>query len=652
MVSLFRYKYNYRSFLLFLCALIISFKSFGIEITTGNLLPNSGNGQDWNSNSTDIINSGSSGYVSNGSTMDGFTVTCDEGQANCGYKHDTGGDFEVTGTAKLSVNDIALTNNSINQSMLDSGVTLNSKIDVANCDSVPGNCEGKKGSADSHTTTVQLKDSNGNVLSTSSQTRNNPDGFQGNCNGYPGSSSAGISENCGQYTDTITFTGTGSNKVDWAWSGTDGNSTTSSRGGPNLLGSSLTMTYTDTNYTPINEGTQDVIDDIDQDIVDIIEDLPEDFDWNTDEYVWEDEYTFKEEEYTWEDEYVVEDDFYFEEEYTMEEDMYFEEFEMEEFDITEFEQPPMFEDFEDMPEMDFEEMPSIEEVFFEDDYVMEPPPMMMEEVFTEEFEEDFTDFLEETGMEEEFMEFLEEEGITAEEFFEEITEEEFNDEQLTEESFEEFEEEMVEGPINEESPPEIIEETKEAPEETDVASEPIEEEKEVASNEPTKEESPTEEDKPSSEDTEESEVQPEDSEEQDSVQPEGTDEVDTDNRITTDVAKIESKLKQNLKKIAKQIAQVTKENTQNLTKEDLFFKGNDLDAYKQVAFYTAKGVYENTNMGLFLQIDLSPYTGDIYVGANLNAYKEDDPIEINRVKLINITTVKNKLLAELEALRR
>ena len=85
--------------------------------------------------------------------------------------------------------------------------------------------------------------------------------------------------------------------------------------------------------------------------------------------------------------------------------------------------------------------------------------MMVEEVFTEEFEEDFTDFLEETGMEEEFMEFLEDEGITAEEFFEEITEEEFNDE-LTEESFEEFEEPMEEIATNEESVPEVIEDEK------------------------------------------------------------------------------------------------------------------------------------------------------------------------------------------------
>ena len=44
------------------------------EITTGNLLPNAGDGVDWNSSSTDQINPGSSGYVSNNSDLNGFTV--------------------------------------------------------------------------------------------------------------------------------------------------------------------------------------------------------------------------------------------------------------------------------------------------------------------------------------------------------------------------------------------------------------------------------------------------------------------------------------------------------------------------------------------------------------------------------------------------
>ena len=72
------------------------------EITTNNLLPNTGDGVDWNSSSTDQINPGSSGYVSNGSDLNGFTVTCPTSQSNCGYKHNVGGDFEVTGTATLS----------------------------------------------------------------------------------------------------------------------------------------------------------------------------------------------------------------------------------------------------------------------------------------------------------------------------------------------------------------------------------------------------------------------------------------------------------------------------------------------------------------------------------------------------------------------
>ena len=77
------------------------------DITTGNLLPNAGDGVDWNSSSTDQINPGSSGYVSNNSDLNGFTVTCPTSQSNCGYKWSVGGDFEVTGTATLSKDDIA-----------------------------------------------------------------------------------------------------------------------------------------------------------------------------------------------------------------------------------------------------------------------------------------------------------------------------------------------------------------------------------------------------------------------------------------------------------------------------------------------------------------------------------------------------------------
>jgi hypothetical protein len=580
-------------------------------ITTGNLLPNANDGVDWNSNSTDQINSAnSSGYVTNGSTVGGFDITCTN-QSNCGYKYSVGGDFEVTGTATVSADDIALTNNSINQSMLDNGVTLNSYIDVANCESTQGNCESKGGSNDSHTTTVTLKDSSGSTLSTVSQTRTEVTGFQGNCNGYPGSSGA-VAQSCGQYNDRIIYLGTGANKVDWSWQGTDSNYSNQSRQGPNLLGASLTMTYDSTEFNPIDD---EVIDDIN----DIVENIPDDFDWINEDITEIPDFYIPQEEFT----------LPFDEEFSFD-DIYVE-------DI------PSIEEF-DMEV--FEEIPDMEMVFFEEEF--SEPIMVTEEIFTEEFEEDFTEFLEETGMEEEFMEFLEEEGITAEEFFEEITEEEFNDE-LTEESFEEFEEPMEDIATEEESVSTIAENENEGVEEP-TESKPVKEEKEVASNDEPEEKS--KEDEPNSEGTEESEVQAEEDGEQETVQSEEPEQVDTDDGVATDVTKVETKLNKNLKAIAKQIAKVTKETTQNLSKEDLFFKDNSLDAYKDIIFYSAKDIYENASMGLFLQIDLSSYSKEIYVGTSLSSYTQSDPVEIHRVKLLEINKAKNKILAELEALRQ
>ena len=359
-------------------------------ITTGNLLPNASDGVDWNSSSTDMINDGGSGYVSNGANVNGFTITCPTGQANCGYKYNVGGDFEVTGTATVSADDIKLYSNSITQPMLDNGVTLNSHVDVANCESTQGNCESKGGSNDSHTTTVILKDNSGNTLSTVSQTRTEVTGFQGNCNGYPGSSGA-VATACGQYNDRIIYLGIGANNVDWSWTGTDSNYSNQSRQGPNLLGAKMTMTYNSTEYNPID-------DEVIEDIEDIVENIPDDFDWINEDITEIPDFSIPQEEFT----IPFEEDFAFD-------DIYIDEL-------------PPIEEF-DMEV--FEEMPDMEMVFFEEEF--SEPMMVTEEIFTEEFEEDFTEFLEETGMEEEFMEFLEEEGITAEEFFEEITEEEFDD---------------------------------------------------------------------------------------------------------------------------------------------------------------------------------------------------------------------------------
>jgi len=393
------------------------------ELTTGNLLPNAGDGVDWGSSSTEQINPGGSGYVSNNTVVNGFTVTCPTSQANCGYKWSVGGDFEVTGTATLSVDDIALTNSSRTQDMLDNGITINNYIDIANCDHEAGNCEGDSGDTDSHTVTIKLKNSSGTVLSTTTQTRTNITGFQGNCNGYPDNSSAGVSAACGQYNDTVVYNDTGSNKVDWAWSGTDNNTGTASRGGPNLLGAKLTMTYDD---TVIDTEASTALDDIEE----ILEDLQEEVFEDMEEFYFEEEdFSFNEEpefemettmgDFTFSEEFFEE---FFEEEFFMEEEMSFDEEPMMEFTETEME-----EIYEETDEIVDEFLPTIteEETFttetFEEEIIEEEPSTMTETFEEEMVEEESTEMAEEEVVEEESTEMVEAED---EETFEEEAQEE------------------------------------------------------------------------------------------------------------------------------------------------------------------------------------------------------------------------------------
>ena len=426
----------------FLLLTLITLGAKTEEITTGNLLPNAGDGVDWNSNSTDQINPGNSGYVNNGDVVNGFTITCSESQANCGYKHSTGGDFEVTGTSTISVDNINLTNNTRTQEMLDNGITLNSYIDIANCDHEAGNCEGDTGNTDSHTIVIELKDSNGVVLSTTTQTRVDIDGFQGNCNGYPYSNSGGQTANCGQYNDQVIYNDTGSNKVDWSWSGTDNNNSNSSRGGPNLLGAKLTMTY-DGNVidNSIIEEIEDIFENIDEDIINDISDNIQEPDFEI--YMYQPEF---------ENILITEElieDFY------MEMDQ---EFFIEDGGAT-FEDGPMvlFADDQMIEEM-YEEsneivatflpMPSETESFSSEESVLtDEPPMMVETLSEETFQEE---------------EMLEEEApMMTETFQEEEMIEEKPKEMAKEETIEEEKPEVVEEETAKEKPAKIAKATNE-----------------------------------------------------------------------------------------------------------------------------------------------------------------------------------------------
>ena len=564
------------------------------EITTGNLLPNAGDGVDWNSSSTDQINPGSSGYVSNNSDLNGFTVTCPTSQSNCGYKHNVGGDFEVTGTATLSVDDIALTNNTRTQEMLDNGITLNNYIDIANCDHEAGNCEGDSGNTDSHTITIKLKDSSGVVLSTTTQTRTDIDGFKGNCNGYPTSSSAGVSANCGQYNDKVIYNNTGSNKVDWSWSGTDNNTGTASRGGPNLLGAKLIMTY---DNTVLEEDTSDALDDIEE----ALEDLQDEVFNEMEEFYFEEEYfTFNEEPqfemdmetFTFVEEFVEEFFMEMEEEFFTEENISFEDGQM-----------IVFTDDEMMEEI-YEESNEIIATFL--------PMVSQEEEFSSE-----ESFIESDGPV--FMESTEDgEGFTTETFEEEpkiITEtfqKEENTEMEKEEIIEEENSEITKEKAFEKEPTKMVKATNEKAKEEKVKEEKVKEKKSTGKT------------------IKKSTVSNKKLAEQKKVQQEEA--------IKTNLVKIMDKIDKDIKDISKNLQ------IKNIIKLDAMASDQaSLIVYENIEFYKPKNLYLD-QLNIFDNRQLYPDT-------SLTSYIKEDPVFIKEQQLRNLDNIKQQLLYELEILK-
>jgi hypothetical protein len=594
------------------------------SITTGNLLPNAGDGVDWGSTSTEQINPGnSSGTVSNGTTLNGFDVTCPASQANCGYKYSVGGDFEVTGTTTLSVDDIALTNNIRTQEMLDNGITLNSYIDVANCDSQPGNCEGKTGNADSHTVTIQLKDSSGDVLSTTTQTRTEIVGFQGNCNGYPGSNSGGQAANCGQYNDQVIYNNHGSNKVDWSWSGTDNNTGTGQRGGPNLLGAALTMTYDD---TVLNQDASDSLDQVQDDLGDLDNQVFDD----VQEFFFEEQFTFDEEP-QFEMEIPMDmpmETFQFAEEFVEEFFMEIDQEFMMEPEGMELTNGPMvlFADDAMMDEM-YEEsneivatflpmmMPEEEESFAQDEPPMfMPPPNEGPNTFQEEeMIEEEPPMMTETFQQEEMIQ--EKPAMVTESFpqEEEMMEEEIIEEEMLEKPTEMAEEEMIE------------EEPTEMAEEESVEEKPA---KMVQTKDEKKKE--VKEKKLVSKTAKKSVVQTKKIKEQKAIQQKKA--------LVKNLAKIMDKVDKDIKNISKNLAVKNIIKMQAMTGDQV-----SLNTYANTQFYKQKDIYLD-------QLNLID-NRLIYADKSLATYIQNDKMEIKARKLMEINSRKQQLLIELEVLK-
>ena len=213
--------------------------------TSGNLLPNAGDGVNTNvqnSNSTiDGIDS------STGFTLDGITdysQSYNELEAQgTGTVSATGSLLDIT-TTKQTGGSFTTTADS-----LDGGVTLNATTEVQNCEWTGSSyqCGQHSNGQDSFSTTIKILDENNNVLSITTMTRNNDAGYR---------------QDTHTYTDSATYTDIGSRKWDWKWTGIDGNNSSATGAvGPNLVGASLTATILDIAYTPISEETEEQLED-------------------------------------------------------------------------------------------------------------------------------------------------------------------------------------------------------------------------------------------------------------------------------------------------------------------------------------------------------------------------------------------------------
>lgn len=186
------------------------------------------------------------GDITNNSTVNGFTVTCDTLVNNsCGTAFngelESSHDMTVSASGTLvGITGVDESGNShtSNQKKLDGGIQLSSTVSVQNCEwsNSQWACGNSVGSVDSFTTTVIIKDSSGSELAKVTQIRTDDAGYYANSK---------------QFTDTVVHNGTGANAYDWSWSALEGSgSTTSSTLGTNLLGAELILEFPTVEYEP------------------------------------------------------------------------------------------------------------------------------------------------------------------------------------------------------------------------------------------------------------------------------------------------------------------------------------------------------------------------------------------------------------------
>ena len=411
---------------------LVSVNSLAETATSGNLLPNAGDGLNTNtqnSNSTiDGIDS-SSGFTLNGITD--YSSNYNELEAQGTGTVSASGSLVGITTTKQSGGTHTTTTTS-----LDGGVTLNATTEVQNCEWTGSayQCGAARPGRDTFQTQIKILDESNNTLSITVFNRNNDAGYR---------------QNTHTYTDTATHTGTGARNWDWEWKGVDGYMpNTGSADGPNLLGAALTATLLDINYQPITEETQEEIEDANTQLELAQEDL--------------------------EIAIALLEDTQFEQLTELEfETPLLQEIEIKEIEIEEFEEIFITNFKEILIEenvMETFETALIEEGLTEEEFFEETTSIVMEEL-KEEFEMEETNTFKE--------ELNEETAMTEETQMEEVKEEEIKEEEIKEESKQEESNEPEQN-TNEE----VKEESNEATEERE-SGESVSNESEVAEDKET-----------------------------------------------------------------------------------------------------------------------------------------------------------------------
>ena len=86
-------------------------------------------------------------------------------------------------------------------------------------------------------------------------------------------------------------------------------------------------------------------------------------------------------------------------------------------------------------------------------------------------------------------------------------------------------------------------------------------------------------------------------------------------------------------------------------KPTLFSDQPNLETYSQVSFYAPESLNYEVNDSFFEQVSLDMYNKQIYTNISLSGYIQNDPVEVHRKKMEEITIKKRTLMIELQQLK-